>query len=235
MGICSALSPSAGLTRRVDPDVEDLLCSSSSCSSCSQSGGSPRTSRTVSGDHSPAVGICSALSPSAGLTRRVDPDVEDLLCSSSSCSSCSQSGGSPRTPRTVSGDHSPAVGICSGPFPWHHSSGSGKKGWIRAPLCCCLLARCAAHGQMADSSFPPERTRTVGNPQKLWEGTAKGLPKALWEGCKGRGTTGGETGWVQVGCFQMEQRCSSEESCTVAGQREQCQGPRKKSTVHLVP
>ena len=40
--------------------------------------------------------------------------------------------------------------------------------------------------------FPPERTTTMGNPQKLWEGTAKGLPKALREGCKGTRAKSGE-------------------------------------------
>ena len=40
--------------------------------------------------------------------------------------------------------------------------------------------------------FPPERTRTVGKPQKLSQGTAKGLLKALLEGCKGRRAKGGQ-------------------------------------------
>ena len=44
--------------------------------------------------------------------------------------------------------------------------------------------------------FPPDKTRTVGNPRKLWEGTAKGLPKALLAGCKGRRAKGGQLGWV---------------------------------------
>ena len=44
--------------------------------------------------------------------------------------------------------------------------------------------------------FPPERTRRVAKPQKLCEGTARGLPKALLEGCKGRRATGGQMGWI---------------------------------------
>ena len=44
--------------------------------------------------------------------------------------------------------------------------------------------------------FAPERTRTVGKPQKLWEGRAKGLPKGLLEGCKGRRAKGRQMGWI---------------------------------------
>ena len=129
-------------------DVEDLLSASPSSS---LSGGSLWSPKPGCGERSPAAGICSA-SALAGFAPEqhwvqeptgkchlraleqhhpweCDRDLEDYFSSSSSSSSSSLlSGRSLWCPPTSCGHLFPTAGICSGPSPWHHSSGSGKKG-----------------------------------------------------------------------------------------------------------